>query len=400
MVALFGRTAALATLDLARRTARAGSGRLVLITGEAGIGKSALAQRALEDAAADGFRTARGFAVDDPGAPAPWPWRRIGRDLPEVAEALATPAAQDLRPEEAARFQLCEEISAALSAVAAPSGLALLLEDLHWADTTTVAILRHLALDIVSTRLLLMVTARDTDDTPFGRSWADLSRNPAAVSVPLRGLDAEDVREWLSAADEANEWLSLAPELAARTGGNPFYLTAVATQRRPPPSATAAVDRLVLDRAGLRTILLAPLRGLPAEHRRTVATAAVLAERLSPRSSPPPSDCPPNWSARNWPTRCASDCCISATPGWPFATRSSGTRSSPTCPTTKGWSHTKASPPRWTAWAMNPWSARARGTGTASPGGRPRSAAGIWRRGRPEWPPAIWPTTRPSHSPG
>lgn len=282
MVALFGRTAALATLALARRTARAGSGRLVLITGEAGIGKSALAQRALDDAAADGFRTARGFAVDDPGAPAPWPWRRIGRDLPEVAEALATPAAQDPLPEDAARFQLCEEISAALSAVAAPSGLALLLEDLHWADNTTVAVLKHLAMDIVSTRLLLIVTARDTDDTPFGRSWADLSRNPAAVSVPLRGLHAEDVREWLSAADEANEWLSLAPELAARTGGNPFYVTAVTTQQRPPPSATAAVDRLVLDRSGLRTILLAPLRGLPAEHRRTVATAAVLAERLSP----------------------------------------------------------------------------------------------------------------------
>lgn len=290
MVALFGRTSDLAALTAARAAVLGGSGRLVLITGEAGIGKSALAQRALEDAAADGCRVARGFAVDDPGAPALWPWRRVGRDLPEVAHALTTTAGGHATPDAVpaalpdagARFRLSEAIADAVTAAAGPTGLAVLLEDLQWADATTVAVLKHLAQELAAARLLVLVTARDTEDTPFAGAWAELTRSPAAVSIPLRGLPEPAVRDWLAATGDPHGWLEAAPELAERTAGNPFYLAAITAQQRPPGSAQPTVDRLVLDRAGLRTILLTPLRSLPEGHRRTVATAAVLAERLSP----------------------------------------------------------------------------------------------------------------------
>ncbi len=279
VVALFGRAAALETLDRSRGEVRSGSGRLVLITGEAGIGKSTLAQRALDDAADGGFRIARGFAVDDPGAPPLWPWRRVGRDLPMVHEALTVP---DDVSTDAARFRLCEAVAEALARAAEPHGVALLLEDLHWTDATSVAILKYLMSDLVSMRAWVLVTARDTDDTPFGRSWADLSRNPAAVSIPLTGLGVDEVRDWLTSDGDAGGWLTRTADLVARTGGNPFYVAAIT--RRPPaaPLDSTALDRTIADRAGLRTVLLAPLRRLPPEAQDTIATAAVLGERLSP----------------------------------------------------------------------------------------------------------------------
>ncbi len=282
MGALYGRASALAAVDRARREVRAGSGRVVLVTGDAGIGKSTIAQQALDDAAADGFRIARGFAVDDPGAPPLWPWRRVGRDLPAIHRALTAPAGPEPAPDDAARFRMCEAIAVAVADVAVPDGVAILLEDLHWADATSIAILKHLVLDLASIRALVLVTAREDDDTPFGRAWADLTRNPGVVSVPLPGLGVDEVREWLSSDGGTAGWPQWAPELVARTGGNPFYIAAVTAQPPPTVPGPTALDRLVVDRAGLRTILLAPLRDLSAQAQATITTAAVLAERLSP----------------------------------------------------------------------------------------------------------------------
>jgi DNA-binding CsgD family transcriptional regulator len=281
-VVLFGRSASLALLDGARRDALAGSGRLVLITGEAGIGKSALAQQAVQTAHAAGMRVARGFAVDDPGAPALWPWKRVGRDIPPITAALASLTATE--PDDAARFRLCEAVSEAVALTAAPAGLVILLEDLHWADGSTLAILKHCALDLSSTRTLLVVTARETTGTPFSRAHADLARNACALSVPLAGLPVDAVQEWLWVADRsdgATGWSDHLPDIVARTGGNPFYIRAL-TSQSPPTAGPAAIDRWLADRAGLRSLLVAPLHTLSPDARRTVSTAAVLGERLSP----------------------------------------------------------------------------------------------------------------------
>ena len=289
MAALFGRTAALDLLDRARRDALAGAGRLVLITGEAGIGKSALAQQAVAAAAHAGMRVARGFAVDDPGAPARWPWKRLGRDVPELAAALGSVAAGE--PDDAARFRLCEAVSEAISDAAASDGLLLVIEDAHWADSVTVSILKHVALDLLSCRTLIVVTARDTPGTPFAAARGDLARNTCTVTIPLAGLSAEAVRQWVSATEGAAGWLPQLSDVVARTAGNPFYIRTV-TSQPPPGSGSAAIDRWLVDRAGLRSVLVAPLEGLPDEARRTVETAAVLGERLSPTLLAGARQCP------------------------------------------------------------------------------------------------------------
>ena len=155
------------------------------------------------------MRVARGFAVDDPGAPALWPWRRIGRDVPEVAAAVASVATAGA-PDDAARFRLAEAVSEAIATGGATGGLVIVLEDAHWADSVTVAILKHLVLELVSMRVLIIVTARETSGTPFAAAHADLARNAGTVLVPLAGLPVDAVAQWLltTAGSEAGGgWL-------------------------------------------------------------------------------------------------------------------------------------------------------------------------------------------------
>ena len=110
MAELVGRDAPLATIERWRDEAAAGDGRLVLITGEAGIGKTTLAEHALAAAAVAGFATARTHAVDDPGAPSLWPWHRLGRSLPDLRRLLG-PVPVEQTAAAAQRFGVFEAIS-------------------------------------------------------------------------------------------------------------------------------------------------------------------------------------------------------------------------------------------------------------------------------------------------
>ena len=114
---------------------RSGRGQLLVVTGEPGIGKTALARWTVGHAAANGFVTARGAATDDAGAPARWPWIRIARDLPGLAAAMRLP--DDSEDGTSAQFALQVAIADAIRDVARSGGLLLVLEDLHWADAAS-----------------------------------------------------------------------------------------------------------------------------------------------------------------------------------------------------------------------------------------------------------------------
>ncbi|MGB8381367.1 MAG: AAA family ATPase, partial [Dermatophilaceae bacterium] len=276
---MFGRARQLAVVDEARSDALAGHGRLLLITGEPGIGKSLLAQQAMDRAASEGFRVARGYAVDDAGAPPLWLWQRVGRYLPEVLSAL-TASALPNADDDAARFRLCEAVSAALIDAAEPSGLLVLLDDMHWADSLSLAVLRHVALDLPASRAVVVMTAREEPVGALARGLPDILRSAATIPMALSGLDVEAVTEWLSAGGQTHAWLPFASDLVRITGGNPFYIRSLIAA--PPPSGTEGLDGLVADHSALRGVLTAPLLRLPAQVRSTIAVAAALAERLSP----------------------------------------------------------------------------------------------------------------------
>jgi DNA-binding CsgD family transcriptional regulator len=278
VVALVGRSAPLAVIDEALAAATAGRGGLVLVTGESGIGKTSLAEAARLRAAACGLRVAHGYAVDDPGTPVLWPWRRVGARIPELEGILATLTLPDL-DDDAVRFGVSEAVAEELRRAAGTSGLLILLEDLHWADSLSVALLRHVAYDLASSPVLVVVTARDDPATPFGRTLPDLVRGSAATSVPLRGLTAHEVSQWLASDSGTAPWCPLADDLVARADGNPFYIR-VLTSEAPPPSGR--LDDVLAERSAMRGLLVAPLLRLTEDARRTIATAALMSERLSP----------------------------------------------------------------------------------------------------------------------
>jgi hypothetical protein len=153
--------------------AAAGGGRLVLVSGEPGIGKTRLTAAIAEMAGEYEVPVASGYAIDDPGMPPLWPWRRVGRTVPALTRALGSAAGAGASEpaggvdSAAARFGMFTDASRALADAAADRGLLVILEDLQWADRTSLLLLRHLAGELARTRLLVVGTFRDTADSPL-----------------------------------------------------------------------------------------------------------------------------------------------------------------------------------------------------------------------------------------
>ncbi|WP_051971134.1 BTAD domain-containing putative transcriptional regulator [Kitasatospora azatica] len=235
-----GRDAELTRLvEAAGRAATAGPG-FALVTGEAGLGKSELLERLGERLRADGWLVAAGQATDDEGAPPAWPWvaalRTIAAAAPPPAESaeILAPLLSDRGsgqgPDEdvaAGRFRLNRAVSQWLAAVARERPLAVLLDDLHWADAETLALLTGLT-DLADLPLgtpVLVVAAYRPNEIggPLADQLAVLAgRSP--LRLPLPGLPVSAVAEVIRAAGTGPVDAGTVVALAERTGGNPFYV--------------------------------------------------------------------------------------------------------------------------------------------------------------------------------
>ena len=224
---LLERESELADLRAAAHAASAGHGRVVLLHGEAGIGKSTLVD-ALREHPPDGCRVLVG-ACDAMSTP-----RTLGplRDLipfvgPRAGEAL--------------RAGDREEVFTALhDELAAASGTLLVVEDVHWADEATLDVLRFLARRIDGLPAALLLTYRDDldRDHPLNRLLGDLGHGDRVDRILLRHLSAAAV-----GALTAGSGLD-ADRIYAITDGNPYFvreLVASARQARVPPTVVDAV---------------------------------------------------------------------------------------------------------------------------------------------------------------
>jgi DNA-binding CsgD family transcriptional regulator len=188
---LVGRSAELDVLLAGLDGAATGSGRLVFVAGEAGIGKSRLAQELCARASARGMRVLRGRAV--PGASVPFrplaealapvalevaqveelrAWLpALSAVLPTVAPAVGAEATAPMRAEATLRV---------LAAACSTAGGVLLLEDVHWADPESVSVLEHLGDNLERAPVLCIATIRPEENGPAG----DLVRRAAARRAP------------------------------------------------------------------------------------------------------------------------------------------------------------------------------------------------------------------------
>ncbi|TDB93428.1 AfsR/SARP family transcriptional regulator [Actinomadura sp. 7K534] len=218
---LVARSAQLALVEGLLGEVRRGRGGVVLVTGEAGIGKTRLVRAAAELAAARGFRTAWGSCADGT-APAFWPWRQIVREAGDESGLLSMEALSPRHDPDTALFALYEQVLDVLTSDETP--LVIVLDDLHWADVSSLRLLTFIADAAARHRLLVLATCRpEPGDEPgaLRDTLAALSR--LAERVELEPFTADDVASYLRAKGVGEE-PGLADALLARTGGNPFYL--------------------------------------------------------------------------------------------------------------------------------------------------------------------------------
>jgi DNA-binding CsgD family transcriptional regulator/tetratricopeptide (TPR) repeat protein len=253
---LLERESSLASLAGYAQEARRGEGRLVLLAGEAGVGKSALVEqleRDLPDArwswgACDGLSTPRplGPLFDLAG--------QLGGELLELCRAPA------------ARADL---FAALLRQVGEPGTLdVVVVEDIHWADEATVDMLRFVGRRTKNASVLVIATYRDEDlgaGDPLRAALGELARQRSVRRVELAPLSAGAVRQLAGPAGLD------AVELYRLTGGNPFFVTAV---------IAAGVTEIP---AAARDAVLARTVGLGSQGRAVLDAAALTGARAELR---------------------------------------------------------------------------------------------------------------------
>lgn len=285
--ALFGRETELGHLRAAVVSAASGSGRAVLLCGEAGIGKT----RLLDTIAAEpgGATVLRARCDEGMGAPAFWPWVQVLRQTVDGAEddarglephlALLAPslgaANGDPRPDvdpEAARFLLFDAVTTFLARRAARRPLLVLLDDMHWADVPSVHLLAFIARRVRDLPIALVATYRDNELDP-GSPLAAIAALPDATRIAVPGLGRDDVAALLE-AEHADA--GLASAVWQRTGGNPFFVTEVSRALAAKDDINAVVPE------GVRAVVSRRLARLGnPEDRRVLDTAAVLGRQFA-----------------------------------------------------------------------------------------------------------------------
>jgi serine/threonine protein kinase/tetratricopeptide (TPR) repeat protein len=223
---IYGRSELLERARRASERTSTGSGKLLLFTGEAGIGKSFLAQHVVREAAARGARVAWGRCWEAGGAPAYWPWVQVFRDL-GLQDPFATMAPQLSAGALEARFAAFERAAQHLKASASERPLALVLDDLHVADAPSLLFLLFLARDLPRSAILVVAAYRDAE-AAFAPDIASLLAKIAreAEVYPLSRLSFSEVAVWLRSS-RAERSSRTAEELYRVTEGHPLLVAEV-----------------------------------------------------------------------------------------------------------------------------------------------------------------------------
>lgn len=298
---LVGRDAERERLVEALGSAFDGRGRLVLVSGPPGIGKTALLQDFAATAAPHGVRVHWGRCLGVGGTPAFWPWIQVIRSIADEADderlgALvggAATAVTQLVPELAgrvdvqevvqaddpatARFRQFEGVVAFLCGAAEVMPVVVVLDDLHWADDASLDLLAFLVPQLVDLSVVVATTFRDlavdqrADLSPF---LAGAARVEETDHIELGGLTEAEVADLLANTLESPLIADQVRVLYERSDGNPFFVRQLARLLEGEEADPAlTIGELP---AGIRHVLRRRLDLLPASAREILEAGAVL----------------------------------------------------------------------------------------------------------------------------
>jgi hypothetical protein len=292
-----GRADLLARVEADLGAIQRGSGRVLLLAGEPGIGKTRAVAEAI--AAARGFGLTPILVSCRREAPAFWPWVRVLRAcdaalgprglaalirddatwlrvlVPDLCAGGASepPISGDAGPD--GRFALADAIARSVAKVADEAPLLVALDDLHEADGGTLLALSLVADALQATPLALLGTHRDAEIDADPERAAMLARVARrGERIALRGLAAAEVDALLRARGVASD-PALAARVHARTGGNPLFVVELARELRAGHSDKELPE-------GVREVVRARLARLEAPIRSLLAVAALIGERFQP----------------------------------------------------------------------------------------------------------------------
>ena len=291
-----GREAELEVLAAAWDRAAGGARHLVVVTGEAGIGKSRLTSEAARRVATEGGRVLFGRCDREAIVPyqpvvealdayvAATPSDELppldDESLAELAAVLPSLAAPRRAVAPDGRARLFGAVTDLVAAAAKERPLLVVLDDLQWADDDTLLLLRHLLRRAGHAPVLVVAISRDHDLDP-GHALGDvvhaLDRDGWVRRLPLRGLAEADVRQLLAltgAGADAAGRAAMARRLVAETAGNPFLLTELLRSGLATAPGEGAIP------PGVQHLVTARLAGLDPGATELVRTAAVAGSRF------------------------------------------------------------------------------------------------------------------------
>ena len=247
-----GRGAEREMLTDAWKHAVAGRRRVVLVSGEPGIGKTDLAAefaRAVHDEGIVLYgrcdeelglpyqpfvEAVRGYLASGPG-PGLGEWALAHGDaliplVPELARRFETAPATGPVDPDTARYRLFQAMGSLLTSISQPQPVLLVVDDLHWAAKPTLLMLKHIVTSADPMALLMVGTFRGSElsaSHPLSQLLAQLRREPSVERMSLRGLGSDEVValvEMAAGRALADEDMALAHALYRETDGNPFFL--------------------------------------------------------------------------------------------------------------------------------------------------------------------------------
>ena len=232
----------------------AGQGSLLLLGGEPGVGKTRLAEEVLDEGRQRGFLALTGRCYETEGTPPFIPWVEIversarivppaalrealGEAAPEVAKLVPElrqllsdiPRPIELPPEQQRRYLFSNFVSF-VERASRVTPQVWLIDDLHWADDSTLLLLEHVARQVSQMPMLIIGTYRDVDlevGRPFAKVLEAFTRQRQAHKIPLHRLPEAGVGEMLHALSGQPPPSALVEAIYAETEGNPFFVEEV-----------------------------------------------------------------------------------------------------------------------------------------------------------------------------